>query len=75
MFRQAAPSEQLPAAEWFWTYNHERPNIAIGGITPSSEAEMANGSATRRVSSTPNPLQKRGILESIMHVAQRDWLF
>lgn len=22
------------ATEWLWTYNHERPNMALGGITP-----------------------------------------
>jgi len=23
------------ATEWLWTYNHERPNLGIGGITPA----------------------------------------
>ena len=22
------------ATRWLWTYNHERPNMALGGITP-----------------------------------------
>ena len=22
------------ATKWLWTYNHERPNMALGGITP-----------------------------------------
>lgn len=22
-------------ARWLWTYNHERPNMALGGITPA----------------------------------------
>lgn len=22
------------ATEWLWTYNHERPNMGIGGVTP-----------------------------------------
>ena len=26
---------QLTATQWLWTYNHERPNMAIGGITPA----------------------------------------
>lgn len=25
---------QLAATEWLWTYNNQRPNMAIGGITP-----------------------------------------
>jgi hypothetical protein len=23
--------------EWLWTYNNERPNMAIGGITPKQK--------------------------------------
>ena len=22
------------STKWLWTYNHERPNMALGGITP-----------------------------------------
>lgn len=22
------------ATQWMWRYNHERPNMALGGITP-----------------------------------------
>ncbi len=25
---------QDKATRWLWTYNHERPNMALGGITP-----------------------------------------
>lgn len=25
---------QESATRWLWTYNHERPNMALGGITP-----------------------------------------
>jgi putative transposase len=25
---------QDTATQWLWTYNHERPNMALGGITP-----------------------------------------
>jgi len=25
---------QAFATKWLWTYNHERPNMALGGITP-----------------------------------------
>ena len=26
---------QDQATEWLWTYNNERPNMGIGGITPA----------------------------------------
>ena len=30
------------ATKWLWTYNHERPNMAIGGITPKQKlAQLA----------------------------------
>lgn len=29
------------ATEWLWTYNHERPNMAIGGIPPARKLRMA----------------------------------
>ena len=29
------------ATQWLWTYNHERPNMAIGGITPKQKLAMA----------------------------------
>ena len=25
---------QQSATDWLWSYNHERPNMALGGITP-----------------------------------------
>ncbi|MBN9286328.1 MAG: transposase, partial [Gammaproteobacteria bacterium] len=25
---------QKKATDWLWHYNHERPNMALGGITP-----------------------------------------
>ena len=25
------------ATRWLWTYNHERPNMALGGITPEQK--------------------------------------
>ena len=28
---------QLSATQWLWTYNNERPNMAIGGITPAQK--------------------------------------
>lgn len=32
---------QDAATRWLWTYNHERPNMAIGGITPMQKLAMA----------------------------------
>lgn len=29
------------AERWLWTYNHERPNMAIGGITPKQKLAQA----------------------------------
>jgi len=29
------------ATEWMWNYNHERPNMALGGITPKQRLAMA----------------------------------
>ena len=29
------------ATRWLWTYNHERPNMALGGITPKQKLAMA----------------------------------
>ncbi len=28
------------ATNWMWTYNHERPNMALGGITPKQKLAM-----------------------------------
>jgi len=30
------------ATRWLWTYNHERPNMAIGGITPKQKLALTN---------------------------------
>lgn len=32
---------QQHATKWLWTYNNERPNMAIGGITPIQKLTMA----------------------------------
>jgi putative transposase len=32
---------QEMATAWLWTYNNERPNMAIGGITPKQRIAMA----------------------------------
>ena len=29
------------ATQWLWTYNNERPNMSIGGITPAQKLKMA----------------------------------
>jgi putative transposase len=29
------------ATEWLWTYNNERPNMGIGGMTPAQKLKMA----------------------------------
>ena len=29
------------ATRWLWTYNHERPNMAIGGMTPKQKLALA----------------------------------
>jgi len=31
---------QDAATEWMWTYNNERPNMALGGITPKQKLAM-----------------------------------
>lgn len=32
---------QEQATKWLWTYNNDRPNMAIGGITPAMKLEQA----------------------------------
>ena len=32
---------QEQATEWLWTYNNDRPNMGIGGITPAMKLKMA----------------------------------
>ena len=32
---------QDQATRWLWTYNNERPNMGIGGITPIQKLKMA----------------------------------
>lgn len=33
---------QKSATRWLWSYNHERPNMALGGITPMQKLTLAN---------------------------------
>jgi putative transposase len=32
---------QNQATEWLWTYNNERPNMVLGGITPAMKLKTA----------------------------------
>src|SRR3546814_4914704 len=32
---------QDKATRWLWSYNHERPNMALGGITPMQKLALA----------------------------------
>ena len=32
---------QLFATNWMWSYNHDRPNMALGGFTPKQHLAMA----------------------------------
>ena len=29
------------ATQWLWTYNNDRPNMGVGGITPTMKLKMA----------------------------------
>jgi putative transposase len=31
---------QSRATQWLWTYNNERPNMGIGGITPIQKLKL-----------------------------------
>ena len=39
---------QEHATQWMWTYNHERPNMALGGITPKQKLALARSTSERR---------------------------
>jgi len=36
------------ATDWMWTYNHERPNMALGGITPKQKSALLTNSTSDR---------------------------
>ena len=38
---QSIEQVQDAATQWLWTYNNERPNMALGGITPTQKRTMA----------------------------------
>jgi len=35
------------ATDWMWTYNHERPNMALGGITPKQKLALTSPTSDR----------------------------
>lgn len=40
LFESIAHAQET-ATRWLWHYNHERPNMALGGITPAQKITMA----------------------------------
>ena len=40
LFESINRAQEL-ATEWMWSYNHERPHTALGGITPKMKLEAA----------------------------------
>jgi putative transposase len=40
IFETIEEAQQI-ATDWLWTYNNERPNMSIGGITPAQKLKMA----------------------------------
>jgi putative transposase len=40
-FNDSLEEAQEFATQWLWTYNNERPNMGIGGITPAQKLKMA----------------------------------
>ena len=38
---QSIEEAQDYATRWLWTYNNERPNMALGGITPAMKRKQA----------------------------------
>ncbi|WP_262567170.1 hypothetical protein G6L26_024030 [Agrobacterium radiobacter] len=41
MTAKASKEAQEFATQWLSTYNNERPNMGIGGITPAQKLKMA----------------------------------
>ena len=38
---ESVDNAQQTATQWLWLYNNERPNMAIGGITPKQKLAQA----------------------------------
>jgi putative transposase len=36
------------ATQWMWTFNHERPNMVPGGITPKQKLALLTHTASDR---------------------------
>jgi len=51
------------ATRWMWSYNHERPNMALGGFTPKQRLAMAASIST----SAPS---KNGSITDVLMVTQ-----
>lgn len=39
--RQRLAMEVTLPTQWLWTYDHERPSMALGGITPMQKLSLA----------------------------------
>lgn len=37
------------ATQWMWHYNHERPNMGLGGITPKQKLKLLNNSTSSQL--------------------------
>jgi putative transposase len=40
-YKARLSEENARIARWLWKYNHERPNMALGGIAPKQKLSMA----------------------------------
>jgi putative transposase len=40
LFAEIKDVQEYPK-RWLWTYNHERPNMALGGSTPKQKLALA----------------------------------
>ncbi|MEN8518143.1 integrase core domain-containing protein, partial [Burkholderia sp. RS02] len=41
LFNSLLDHVQRFATDWMWTYNQDRPNMALGGFTPKQRLAMA----------------------------------
>ena len=41
LFKRIGIEFNYPSPAWLWTYNNERPNMALGGITPTMKLALA----------------------------------
>ena len=59
-FRTIEEARRL-AEQWLWTYNNERPNMAIGGITPAMKFRQIEN----KKDSHHDPAKNGGITEAL----------